>query len=409
MRIKTDPNDTSVIKAIANISLNGDTKIANLVAEATYSAGQYGIISVEDSENSESYIDKKDGIEFNSGWTTPFFTNDRTQVDIEHEDCYLMITSYDLNNIGQLKKLETAFSDVAKEGKALIIIAREVSGGMLSNLLANNKQGTLKNVCVRSPYWGNLRMDFLQDIAVLTGATIIEAEENFPLEKVRKEHFGKLAKINIGALKTRLIGKNPDKKDIEERVNGLKKMAESIDKIADPSKIHERLAKLTEGVTVIKIGRSSYLEGMERNHRIEDSINACKAALQEGVLAGSGVPLIEACQVLDPLIPGEKILMHACEMPLRTIAQNAGNSGDIAIRMMENNKYRSDVQYWAYDAVTNSPVDAQLQGILDPFKVTRTALENAVSVASTLLTTNVIISEISEPKKNPYEYMDMYQ
>lgn len=382
---------------IANISMNGETEVAELVASAIAQAGKYGIVNVVENSNDSNVLEKVEGIKLNQGWVSPFFCKERGDKRIVLENVKILITSHKLQNAAQLMAIEEALKPLIKDASPLLVISSECSGEFLSNLVNNNKQGRLQSCAIRPPYFGNIMKEFYTDLAVVTGATVVEAEEGHELERVKYHHLGTAKRVEITEGTTTIIGGSGNKEALEQRIKDLK------EEIKDPSykdlnKTGERLAKLAGGVVLIKLARQANIEMEERRHRIEDAVNACKAALEDGMVPGGGAALIRASEVLDPTKIGEHILKVACEAPIRRISENAGFSGDVAIYMVKDKAKTQTV-----DAIKQKIVDAFEDGIVDPVKVTRHAISNAASVASILLTTNVLISDIPvELPPNPY-------
>lgn len=383
---------------IATISMNGEVEIAELVAKAITDAGKYGIVNVIENSEDSNELEKVEGVKLNQGWVSPFFVKERGDRRIVLEDCRILITSHQFKNSSQLQDIEEALKPLIKEAKPLLIISSECSGEFLSNIVANNKQGRLVNCAIRPPYFGNIRKEFYTDLGYLTGATVIEAEEGHALERIKFEHLGYAKRVEITDTTTTIIGGAGNPEEIKERVTSLKSEVEEIG-FKDLNKVEERLAKLAGGVVLIKLARQSHVEMEERRHRIEDAVNACKAALEEGIVPGGGAALVKSSEILDEEILGERILKKACAAPMKIIAENSGFSGDVAVYMASNETNDSQT----INALSRKRVDAYESGIIDPVKVTVHALANAVSVAGTLLTTNVIISDIPiEVPANPY-------
>lgn len=383
----------------ALISLNGDKEMAELVAKAITSVGLYGVVNVADGNGLHHETQKVEGIKMPVGWVSPFFCKNREDKKIIFEDCSVLITSHLLKNVAQLTLIEEALKPLIKSGKPLLIISSECSGSFLSNMVANNKQGQLTNCAIRAPYFGTVRKEFYTDLAIVTGATVFEAEQGHDLAKIKFEHLGHARRVEITDMSTTIIGGGGDIHKINARIEQLKNEAKDVDPENDLDKIRERLAQLDSGVILIKLAKASSVESIELKHRIEDSINACKAALEEGLVPGGGAALFYASLSLDQSIPGEKVLLNACRAPLMKIHENAGFSGKVAIHVLNAFKTCQTM-----DVVQNKVVDPFESGIVDPHKVTRSALINAVSIASTLLTTNAIISTIPEAAHyNPYE------
>ena len=395
------------LRHIAKISLNGDEEMAELVANAVFTAGDTGIVKIQDSDTHEDKLDKEDGLQFKAGYLNPFFANKRDESKVIFENCYIFITSHKLTSAAQLGQLEGALGPLVKKGAPLLVIASECGEGFLANLMANHKASQLKNCPIRAPYWGMIRKEFYTDLAALTGATVIEVEEGMELDKVTADHFGFAKRVEVDALNTTIINGKPKEGILEHRLAQLTEQQEKLDPNPDKDldKVRERLAKLSGGVHMIKVGQTSDIESEERKYRIEDAVNACKAALAEGYVPGGGATLIHASTILgDSTVPGEKLLYEAIKVPTETIAKNAGHSGEVAVRdVMDKDNY-----LYAYDAVANKVVPAYSSGIIDPAKVTKSALSNAVSVASTLLTTNVIVSPIVDSAKDTRAQYEMF-
>jgi chaperonin GroEL len=389
-----------ILKHIATISLNGEEEIADMIASAIDETGVHGLVTVQENTTYKDEMERVQGVEINTGWVSPFFTKKRDQEKIVLEDCSVFITSHRLQNSGQLGLIEEALKPLIKAGKPLLIIASTVSDSFLVNLIANNKQGQLHNCAIRPPYFGTVRKEFFTDLATMTGARIIEADEGDKLESLKYQDLGFAKRVEISALKTVIIDGAGDPEAIKDRALHLEQKAKEISVEKDLDKVHERLAKLKQGITLIKVRRESHIEAEERKHRIEDAINACKAALEEGYVPGGGAALAQVIKLLNTSIPGQLIMAKALEAPIKTIAINAGNKGDIALSKAQFAPGK------AYDAMRDEVFDPLESGIIDPVKVTKTALFNAVSVASTLLTTNVLVSKI--PQDQPAMPFQMY-
>ena len=387
---------------IATISMNGEEEISRLVARAITDAGRYGIVNVIENNKDENELEKVEGVKLNQGWVSPFFTKNRGDRRIVLEDCYVLITSHQLKNASQLQDIEDALKPLIKAAKPLLIISSECSGEFLANMTANNKQGRLVNCAIRPPYFGNIRKEFYTDLAALTGGTVIEAEEGHALEMVKFSHLGHAKRVEITETSTTIIGGNGDQEEINKRIKDLENEFKEIN-FKDLNKVEERLAKLSGGVVLIKLARQAHIEMEERRHRIEDAVNACKAALESGIVPGGGAALIKASMKLDDVDTnlGYKILKQACMAPANKIAKNAGADGGIASYLISELDDEGTI-----NALSLEKVNAFEEGIVDPVKVTKQALVNAVSVASTLLTTNVIISDI--PVKTPINPYEVY-
>lgn len=400
----SEEKSLETLKHIAKISLSGDDKLSGLVADAVNTAGKYGVVKIQENNVPETVIEKEEGLTFRAGYLNPFFCDNRDEDKVTFENCYVFITSHKLVNSNQLKLLEKALNPLIKQGAPLLIISSECGDTFLSNLMANHKSGNFKNCPIRPPYWTMVRKEFYTDLAALTGATVVEAEEGTELDQVKTEHFGFAKKVEVTSMDTTIIGGKGDESILDSRIQTLKEQAEKVDLDNDLDKVHERLAKLTEGVMMIKVGRSSQVDMEEKKYRIEDAVNSCKAALDQGFVPGGGTSLVYASiNSLDKSIPGQQILLNACADPIKWIANNSGFSGEVAYsKVVEENNSKM-----AYDANNNKICDAYENGIIDPVKVTKSALSNATSVASTLLTTNAIVSPTQEETNNSNPY-DLY-
>lgn len=383
---------------IATISMNGEEDVAELVAKAIFSAGKHGIVNVTQNSSDENTLETVEGVKLNQGWASPFFCKERDEKRIILEDCHILITSHKLTSAAQLQSIEDSLKPLVKSGKPLLLISSECSNEFLSNMVANNKQGRLRNCAIRPPYFGNIRKEFFTDLGLLTGATVIEAEQGHSLDRVKFDHFGYAERVEISESETVIIGGGGDSEKVKERVKGLEQELKEPG-FKDLNKTEERLAKLAGGVVLIKLASQSHIEMEERKHRIEDAVNACKAALEEGIVPGGGAALVMASKDLNKDVLGHSILRKACTAPMKKICENAGFSGDVGVYIVST----ADGNTETVNALTQKKVNALEDGIIDPVKVTRHALANAVSVASTLLTTNVIISDIPvETPPNPY-------
>lgn len=384
---------------IATISMNGETEISELVARAIADAGKYGIVNVIENNKDENELEKEGGIKLNQGWASPFFNADRSSKRIILENCKVLITSHKLQNSSQLSDIEDALKPLIKDAAPLLIISSDCSGEFLANLVQNNKQGRLINCAIRPPYFGNIRKEFFTDLGILTGATVIEAEQGHVLDRVRYEDLGSAKRVEITDVTTTIIGGAGDQSEVEQRIKVLEDEVSEVG-FKDLNKVEERLAKLAGGVVLIKLAnKQAHIEMEERRHRIEDAVNACKAALEDGMVPGGGAALVVASKVLDPKILGHQILKEACYAPMKKIASNAGISGEVSIYMISTDESGTET----VNALTGEKVNAFIEGIVDPVKVTKQALSNAVSVASILLTTDVLISDIPvDIAPNPY-------
>lgn len=386
---------------IARISLNGDEEMAKIVAESVVKTGINGLVKVVDNTIAQDEIVSVKGLQFPAGWASPFFADSRDDQKVTLENCAILITSHKLTTLHQLAALEQTLTYFMQKNIPVLFIASEVSGPFLTNLVANQKKGSLKNCALRPPYFGMVRKEFFTDLAAATGGTVIEAEEKMDLSAVEVKHFGYAKRVEVTNLDTTIIEGSGTKEVLTIRINKLKELAEKVDKDQDLDKVNERLAKLLGSVVLIKTARKSQVEAEERKHRIEDALNAAKAALEEGYVSGGGAALYYASRDLEVSdIPGEKLLAKALQFPAKKILLNAGFS-EKEVSILDKGETAITV-----NAVSGKPVNAYNYGIIDPVKVTKCAVDNAISVAGTLLTTDVIISK--NPANTPIMPYEMY-
>lgn len=394
-----DESKLQTLAHIAKISLNGDEEMSKIVAEAVAATGTDGLVKVVDNTVTKDKLESVKGLNFPAGWASPFFAESRDDNKIVIEDCAILITSHKLTTLHQLAAMEKTLTYFMQKNIPVLFIASEVSGPFLTNLVANQKKGSLKNCAIRPPYYGMVRKEFFTDLAAATGGTVIEAEENMGLDLIEVSHFGYAKRIEVTNLDTTIIEGSADKAVLDVRVSKLRDIASETDKLQDLDKVHERLAKLTGSVVLIKVAQKSQVEVEERKHRIEDALNACKAALEDGYVSGGGAALYYTSkELMASDKAGYKLLGKALQYPAKKILSNAGYSEK------ELHHLETGADSETIDATKGVKVVAYDSGIIDPAKVTKAAVENAVSVASTLLTTNVIIST-NPPKNivNPYE------
>jgi len=383
------------IKQVASISANNDEIIGDLIAKAFGKVGKEGVITVEEAKGTETYVDVVEGMQFDRGYLSPYFVTDSEKMLTELENP--MILLYD-KKVSSMKDLLPVLEPVAQQGKSLLIIAEDVDGEALATLVVNKLRGSLKIAAVKAPGFGDRRKAMLEDIAILTGGTVISEERGFTLENATLEMLGTAENVTIDKDNTTIVNGVGKKTDIKARVNQIKSQIESTTSDYDKEKLQERLAKLAGGVAVLYVGAASEVEMKEKKDRVDDALNATRAAVEEGIVAGGGVALVRSINVLDKLttenldeVTGIKIVARAIEAPLRTIVENAGGEGSVVINKVEEGK-----KNFGYDAKTDTYVDMIKAGIIDPKKVTRVALENAASVAGMILTTECALVDIKE-------------
>ncbi|WP_066224102.1 chaperonin GroEL [Formosa haliotis] len=383
------------IKQVAAISANNDDIIGDLIAMAFGKVGKEGVITVEEAKGTDTYVDVVEGMQFDRGYLSPYFVTDSEKMITELENPYILL--YD-KKVSTMKDLLPVLEPVAQSGKPLLIIAEDVDGEALATLVVNKLRGSLKIAAVKAPGFGDRRKAMLEDIAILTGGTVISEERGFTLENATIDMLGTTERISIDKDNTTLVNGSGDKDMIKNRVNQIKSQIESTTSDYDKEKLQERLAKLAGGVAVLYVGAASEVEMKEKKDRVDDALHATRAAVEEGIVAGGGVALVRAKAVLEAITTenldettGIQIVARAIESPLRTIVENAGGEGSVVVSKVLEGK-----ENFGYDAKTETYVDMLSAGIIDPKKVTRIALENAASVAGMILTTECALIDIKE-------------
>ena len=398
---------TDDVTHIATISANNDQEIGKMLADAIEKVGKDGVITVEESKNMDTTVDTVEGMQFDRGYISSYFVNDRDRMEASFEEPYILIHD---KKISSMKDLLPVLEKVANEGRALVIIAEDVDGEALTTLVLNSIRGTIKVCAVKAPGFGDRRKDMLQDIAILTGGQVISEELGLKLETADISMLGRAKSVKIDKDNTTIVGGAGTKKNISERVSEIKNQIEKTTSSYDKEQLQKRLAKLAGGVAVINVGATTETEMKEKKFRVEDTIAATRAALEEGIVAGGGIALIEAAKALENIPEnlsedekvGFKIVRRALEEPIRQIADNAGIDGAVIAEKAKNEK--KGVGYNAYTGEWVNMIEA---GIIDPAKVTTSALMNAASIAGTLLTTECAITDIPEPKAAPAPSPDM--
>jgi len=381
------------IKQVASISANNDDHIGELIAEAFGKVGKEGVITVEEAKGTETYVDVVEGMQFDRGYLSPYFVTDSEKMVAELESPQILIVD---KKITAMKDLLPILEPAAQSGKPLLIIAEDIEGEALATLVVNKLRGSLKIAAVKAPGFGDRRKAMLEDIAILTGGTVISEERGFTLENATIDMLGQAENITIDKDNTTIVNGAGDKDNIKNRVNQIKSQIESTTSDYDKEKLQERLAKLAGGVAVLYVGAASEVEMKEKKDRVDDALHATRAAVEEGIVAGGGVALvrsIEALKSLKAATPDEEtgiqLVAKAIEAPMRTIVENAGGEGSVVI-----NKVREGDK--GYDAKTGTYVNMFEAGIIDPKKVTRVALENAASVSGMILTTECALIDLPE-------------
>jgi chaperonin GroEL len=392
---KVTSNDE--IAQVGTISANGDTEIGHMIARAMQKVGNDGVITVEEAKSLETELEVVEGMQFDRGYVSPYFVTNTEKMTVELEDLYLLIHEKKLSGLQPMLPLLEA---VVQTGKPLLIVAEEVENEALATLVVNKLRGGLKVAAVKAPGFGDRRKAMLEDIATLTGGTVISEDLGIKLENVTLAMLGRAKRVTIDKDNTTIVDGAGNKSDIEARIKQIKVQIEETISDYDREKLQERLAKLAGGVAVIKVGGATEVEVKERKDRVDDALHATRAAVEEGIVPGGGVALLRTLQSLDSLKVenedqkiGINIVRRALQAPARQIAQNAGDDGSVIVgKILENGSYN-----WGYDAQTGAYVDLVAKGIIDPTKVVRTALQDAASVAGLLITTEAMVAE--KPKK----------
>ncbi|MDC7994300.1 chaperonin GroEL [Altibacter sp. HG106] len=393
-------NSTDKIKQVAAISANNDDQIGDLIAQAFDKVGKEGVITVEEAKGTDTYVDVVEGMQFDRGYLSPYFVTDSEKMQTELENPMILLFDKKISN---MKDLLPVLEPVAQQGKSLLIIAEDVEGEALATLVVNKLRGSLKIAAVKAPGFGDRRKAMLEDIAILTGGTVISEERGFTLENATMEMLGTAENVTIDKDNTTIVNGAGKKSDIQARVGQIKAQIETTTSDYDKEKLQERLAKLAGGVAVLYVGAASEVEMKEKKDRVDDALHATRAAVEEGIVAGGGVAFVRALKVLEKLTTdsldestGVQIVARAIEAPLRTIVENAGGEGSVVI-----NKVLEGKKNFGYDAKSETYVDMLKEGIIDPKKVTRIALENAASVAGMILTTECALIDIKEDNPAP--------
>jgi chaperonin GroEL len=391
------PVSGEMIAQVGTISANSDSTIGNIIAEAMKKVGKDGVITVEESKTMHTELDTVDGMQFDRGYLSPYFVSDTERMEAVLEDPFILIHEKKISN---MKDLLPLLEQIARSGKPLLIIAEEVEGEALATLVVNKLRGTLNACAVKAPGFGDRRKAMLEDIAILTGGKPIMEETGIKLEGVRLDDLGRAKRVVVDKDNTTLVDGNGQQKAIEGRIKQLRAQIEDTTSDYDREKLQERLAKLAGGVAVIKVGAATETEMKEKKARVEDALHATRAAVEEGIVPGGGVALLRASKALAGLKGegdeqiGIDIIRRSCEEPLRQIVANSGTEGAIVVAKIREN----DNANFGFNAQTDTYEDLVSTGVIDPTKVTRSALQNAASIASLMLTTEAMIAEIPEKK-----------
>jgi chaperonin GroEL len=394
------PVSGDMIAQVGTISANSDSTIGGIIAEAMKKVGKDGVITVEESKTMHTELDTVEGMQFDRGYLSPYFVSDPDRMEAVLEDPYILIHEKKVSN---MKDLLPLLEQIARSGKPLLIIAEEVEGEALATLVVNKLRGTLNACAVKAPGFGDRRKAMLEDIAILTGGKAIMEETGIKLEGVRLEDLGRAKRVTVDKDNTTIVDGNGSQKAIEGRIKQLRAQIDETTSDYDREKLQERLAKLAGGVAVIKVGAATETEMKEKKARVEDALHATRAAVEEGIVPGGGVALLRASKALQGLkVTGDEqigvdIVKRATEEPLRQIVVNSGTEGAIVVERVRENSNPN----FGFNASTDTYEDLVQAGVIDPTKVTRTALQNAASIASLMLTTEAMIAEIPEKKAAP--------
>jgi chaperonin GroEL len=404
---KKDVDTKEKIAQVASISAN-DPEIGDLIAEAMEKVGKDGVITVEESRTIKTEVETKDGMQFDKGYISPYMVTDSERMEAVLDDPYILVTERKISAIADILPL---LEKVVQVQKPLLIVAEDVEGEALATLVVNKLRGTFTSVGVKAPGFGDRRKEMLKDIATLTGATVISEELGLKLDKVTPDQLGRAKRVKVTKEETTIVDGAGKPEAIKGRIEMIKKQIEETDSDFDREKLQERLAKLSGGVAVIQVGAATETELKEKKHRIEDALSATRAAVQEGMIPGGGASLLHAIKAIDKYEPpkanghaptwadekiGIGIVRKALEEPARQIADNAGYEGSVQV-----NAVRSKSAPFGFDAMSGEVVDMFTAGIVEPLKVTRAALQNAASIGSMILTTETLVADKPEPKKEP--------
>jgi chaperonin GroEL len=394
--------DIEKVKQVAASSANNDETIGALIAEAVGKVNKEGVITVEEAKGTDTYVDVVEGMQFDRGYISAYFMTDSEKMEAVMEKPYILITD---KKISTLKEIMGVLEPIAQQGRALVIIAEDVDGEALATMVVNRLRGTLKIAAVKAPGFGDRRKEMLQDIAILTGGTVISEDTGFKLEQATVEALGTADKITINKENTTIVNGGGQKAGIDARIAQIRKQMETTTSDYDREKLQERLAKLAGGVAVLYVGAVTEVEMKEKKDRVEDALAATRAAIEEGIIPGGGVAYIRAADTLDKIkganedeTTGIAIVKRAIEEPLRQIVANAGGEGSVVV-----NKVREGKGSFGYNARTEKYEDLFAAGIIDPTKVARVALENAASIASMFLTTECVL--VDKKEENPAPMM----
>ena len=400
--------DKSSIAQVASISA-GDEEVGALISEAMDKVGKDGVITIQESKTMKTELTTVDGMQFDRGYASPYMVTNTDKMEVVYDNPYILITD---KKIAVIQEILPIIEPIAQQGQKLMIISEDVEGDALTALVVNKLKGVFNSVAVKAPGFGDRRKAMLEDIAILTGGTVISSELGIEFKDVNLNMLGRAVQIKVDKDNTTIIGGNGNPNAIKDRINAIRAQIEVTTSDYDKEKLQERLAKLAGGVAVIEVGAATEVEMKERKLRIEDALNATRAAVEEGIVPGGGVALLSTYNAVEAYVnslegdekTGAKIVLTALQAPIKQIATNAGVDGSIVIHELLKNESPT----YGYDALNNQFVDMIEAGILDPTKVTRSALQNAASVAATMLTTESVVVDLPEPPAPAMPGADMY-
>jgi chaperonin GroEL len=400
--IKQDITDENQLEQVASISANNDPEIGKMIAEAMKKVGREGVVHIEESKSGETYLETVEGMQFDRGYKSPYMVTDNNTMSCILNDTYVLIID---RKISQVKELLPILESISTQNKSILIIAEDIDGEALAALIVNKARGILKSAAVKAPDFGDRRKLILEDIAILTGGTVISAEKGMKLEKFDSNWLGQARSVNISKDTTTIIDGKGDEEKIKARIEELIQQIEHSKTPFEREKLQERLAKFTGGISIIHVGGNTETEIREKKDRFDDALHATKAAIEEGIVPGGGVTLLHARESIEIDNIGAEIVYEACSAPLRKILSNAGFEEEKTYSIL--NKLKEEEYWFGFDLKSDKIVNMKEAGIIDPAKVTRTALENAASIAGTILLTECTIVDKPEDKKPESNFGDM--
>ena len=400
--LKEDISSEEQLEQVATISANNDPEIGKLIAEAMKKVGREGVVHVEESKTGETYLETVEGMQFERGYKSPYMVTDNNSMTAILNDVYVLIID---KKVSQVKELLPVLESISQQNKSILVIAEDIEGEALAALIVNKARGILKSAAVKAPDFGDRRKLILEDIAILTGGQVISSEKGMKLEKFDSSWLGQARSVTISKDTTTIVDGKGDETKIEARINELMEQIELAKTPFEKEKLQERLAKFVGGISIVHVGGNTETEVKERKDRFDDALNATKAAIEEGIVPGGGVALLHMRDLIEVNDIGSQIVYEACSAPLKKILSNAGVEQEKIYQIM--NDIKSETSWMGYDLQSEKVVNMKEAGIIDPAKVTRTALENAASVAGTILLTECTIVDKPEDKNSSPDYGSM--